>query len=357
MDRGKAAKAVGIFAAVGLVGWAFESNVSGVEGDGVRQSHLCAQVRAGAQSMPTEDARERTAQVAEEACDAGFPEAPAQTRTAVSAPSPHPTSADQSANPVAKAQRRYVEQALARLPRDGPVTVGGVTLPSGSRRQGFWSTDAPTRDAVALADRLARAFPKTGLWPMLWDWEDTPDSYVYPASPATADGIDPRAALDRSWRASHDGNDGIDGIDHLASAGAHPRFPQAPFAQLAAAGGLEAENGAAILLVPVRRPADAVAALGTAFSEEVPIEDLTAVARSWEDRFGAVPTKTGPDSLAFSVGAPPSGGGRLRALAAEQIAFAPGADVQEVTDLARALSHRAGEQYSGRDAWFFYWAD
>jgi hypothetical protein len=126
---------------------------------------------------------------------------------------------------------------------------------------------------------------------------------------------------------------------------------------LAEAGGLTAENGAAILLVPVRRPADALAALGTVETEIAPDADLTAIARSWEDRFGAVITFAGPGELAFSVGSPAKSGAQRRALAAEQIAFAPESDVADVATQARSLGHAARNQNTGRQTWFFSWPD
>jgi hypothetical protein len=143
--------------------------VTGVEGNGAAQSRSCAGVRNAATDVP-EEAREAAVQAAEEACENGFHEAPSVKRVAASAP----RRGFVTASELDAGGRRQVKAAAERLPRDGAVTVGGVKLPAGSRRLGYWATDAPTPDAVALADRLAAAFPRTGLWPVLWDWEETP---------------------------------------------------------------------------------------------------------------------------------------------------------------------------------------
>lgn len=349
MSRGTAAKAAGIIAAAGLVGWAFESNEAGVGGNGAAQARFCQGTRQVAERAPDE-LRDGVRQAAEQTCENGVNEAPPMTRVAVSAPGPDAVVGSE----LDAAGRRYVKTVTSRLPRDGVVTVGGVKLPTGSRRLGYWATDAPTQDAVALADRLAKAFPRTGLWPVLWDWEDTPDSYAYPSAPEAADGVDVRAALNRVWRSYFEGA----GLDALARGSEQPaRRPDAPFAQLAEAGGLTAENGAAILLVPVRRPADVVAALGTAETEVAPVADLTATARSWEDRFGAVVTQASPGGFSFSIGSPAKGAQRTQALAAEQIAFAPEGDTADVDEQGRALRHLARDGNTGRQAWFFGWPD
>ena len=360
MDRGTAAKAAGIVASFGLFAWGVQANVGGVDG-GAAQLRLCAQVRAGAERLPDE-ARDRARRAADQACENGFHTVPPARRIAESAPrtSPpgdvRPTAAAERAGSVARARKDlpYFATRIGRLPRDGAATVGGVALPPGSRRGAYWATDAPTTDAAALAARLAKAFPQTGLWPVLWDWEDTPDSYTdQTTKPSAADRVDARSALTRIARTYGD-----DALAALAAGSPRPERLPDPFAQLAAADGLKAENGAAILLVPVHRPADTIAALGAVQTEVAPNEDLTAVARSWEERFGAIVTKAGPSEVAFSVAAPPTDRGQAQLLAAEQIAFSPEGDLGEVADLARAVRRGApGEEMTGREAWFFGWPD
>jgi hypothetical protein len=371
VDRGLAAKAAGLVAAAGLIGWAFESNVAGIEGNGAAQGQICAQVHAEAESMP-EAVRAEAHRQARAACEAGFGEGPDSTLTVNSAPAPArakgPAAEAEQGDPadVAPEDRATVPppaeaplraRRLGRLPRDGRAVVAGVRLPQGSRRHGYWATNAPAREAVTIADRLARAFPKTGLWPVLWAWEETPDDYAVPESPAGADDVDVRAALARVWaRYRTDGT----AFGALAHGSAGPvSTPRQPFAQLAGAGGLEASDGAAVLLVAVRRPADAVAAIGAVQSEVAPVADLTAVARSWEDRFGAVLVALSPTTMTFSVGSPPDDEDQVRALAAEQIAFAPEGDTAEVDEQAAALARdgAGGGDATSRDVWFFGWPD
>jgi hypothetical protein len=73
----------------------------------------------------------------------------------------------------------YIAGAAGSLPFNGSPRVGGVRLPPGHRAgDGLpeWETDAAPSDAIDLAARLADAFPRTGLWPVLWSFPDEPTS-------------------------------------------------------------------------------------------------------------------------------------------------------------------------------------
>jgi Domain of unknown function (DUF4253) len=79
-------------------------------------------------------------------------------------------------------------------------------------------------------------------------------------------------------------------------------------------------------LVPVSRPADVPAAVGWcgAAGSWQPWDDvaaLSAVLRSWEDRFGAVLVKMGRATLDLAVAAPPWERSECIAIAAEHYAF------------------------------------
>src|SRR5262249_8345798 len=78
-------------------------------------------------------------------------------------------------------------------------------------------------------------------------------------------------------------------------------------------------------LIPVTRPADAVTAIGwtgprNCSNDAAP---LSAVPRSWEDRFGAYVVGIGFDTLAVAVERPPESEAAALAVAAEHFAFCP----------------------------------
>ena len=75
-------------------------------------------------------------------------------------------------------------------------------------------------------------------------------------------------------------------------------------------------------LVPVSRPADVPAAVGWAGAgEEWDAATVSAVLRSWEDRFGAVLVRMGRATLELAVAAPPWERTECLAIAAEHYAF------------------------------------
>jgi Domain of unknown function (DUF4253) len=74
-------------------------------------------------------------------------------------------------------------------------------------------------------------------------------------------------------------------------------------------------------LVPVTRPADVPAAVGWAGAEGWDAATVSAVLRSWEDRFGAVLVRVGRATLELSVAAPPWERTECQAIAAEHYAF------------------------------------
>lgn len=98
----------------------------------------------------------------------------------------------------------------------------------------------------------------------------------------------------------------------------------APRAEAASLGALLSSVSQVRLgLVAVDRPADVPAGLGwNGMLNQTPdVGALSAVLRSWEDRFGAVLVALGFDSLTLSVAAPPTTPARALALAAEHRAF------------------------------------
>ena len=130
-----------------------------------------------------------------------------------------------------------------------------------------------------------------------------------------------------------------------------------PFRELAASRTLESTAaGRCCRWSPVNRPAEAITMLGFIYSEVGSDPDLTAVARSWEQRFAAVVTTIGPGTLGLAVGRPPGDADQALALAAEQDAFAPEQRRRRRPTLAQAL-RADGPGDRARGFWAFGWPD
>ncbi len=107
-----------------------------------------------------------------------------------------------------------------------------------------------------------------------------------------------------------------------------------------------------LALVPVERGADALTALGWsgAANHVSRTAGLSAMLRSWEERFGARILRLGPDRLDVSVAAPPHEGAHAAAVAAEHWTFCPDRVLQD----ADGISEYATE-IRGRRTWSFWW--
>jgi len=107
-----------------------------------------------------------------------------------------------------------------------------------------------------------------------------------------------------------------------------------------------------LALVPVTRPADAVAALGWTgainYGEDVAM--LSAVLRSWEDRFGARLVMLFRSTLWLSVAAPPRTERACLAVAAEHFSFCPDVDGEDPRPLAEYAATLRGCRW-----WRFWW--
>jgi hypothetical protein len=248
------------------------------------------------------------------------------------------------------------------LPPDGASEVGGIELPGGRRYRSnldehrevvAWITGEVPDDPLTLWSRLAVRFPETGLWPLLLEGEDqaAPDLLHDPGWQRAA-GRDPEPLLAEWWR----GSVSDDAPDVVAPYGR--RFPGlAPASRArrrdkAAATAVEALEGiAGLALVAVERPADALGAVGFtgAVNYDFAGGELSAVLRSWEDRFDAILVAIGLDTAVVAVRRPPEGDAALR-VAAEQFAFCPDL-VWQGSDTLRAL----GRGVDGATAWSFWW--
>jgi hypothetical protein len=199
----------------------------------------------------------------------------------------------------------------------------------------LWLTDRPVTDPALLWWALAEQFPTTGLWPLMlhclegesgrpWDVGE-----FYPASEADVDALDARQVLETGW------HDGVVPIENPWPAGTGPLAPfGSSFPGLASPGPgtdvlpvvLPSGGRARIGLVGCRRPADAVALIGWTGALNVrPATEVSAVLRSWEDRFGAVLVGLGFATMTLLVTRPPTENSDAFHLAAEVAAFCPDA--------------------------------
>ncbi|WP_019852949.1 DUF4253 domain-containing protein [Actinopolyspora mortivallis] len=105
-------------------------------------------------------------------------------------------------------------------------------------------------------------------------------------------------------------------------------------------------------LVPVRRGADVLTVLGWsgATNHVSRCAGLSAMLRSWEDRFGVRVLRLGPDRLDLSVAAPPIRGEHAAAVAAEHWTFAPDRVMQDTGSISAYA-----EEIRGRRQWTFWW--
>jgi hypothetical protein len=87
---------------------------------------------------------------------------------------------------------------------------------------------------------------------------------------------------------------------------------------------------ARLMIVPCNRPADCIALIG-GLAVEVDGAEISAVIRSWEERFGAVLVAVEPSLATLAITAPPRAPGQALAAAVEQLAFCPPETVQPGT--------------------------
>jgi hypothetical protein len=176
----------------------------------------------------------------------------------------------------------------------------------------MWETATATPDAVLLASRLALAFSRTGLWPVLWGFADEPASYMDNGGNVAAIARQPVAQLlSRLWQDARRGDSNRPPFQGPFP-GVAPRAPQGPpsnpfalfYANRHAMMGDDL-GPYRLLLIPCRRPADALTAVDFHLITSMPLEDISTVLRSWEDRFAAHLVLMGSSAVILSVGSPP----------------------------------------------------
>ena len=269
-----------------------------------------------------------------------------------------------------------------RLPDEGPVQIGSVSLPAGVHIvSGYgtaelpvaWATTEPVRDAGWVWAALSQAHAQSGLVPFVlsgigggtqrpWDSREFRD----PDDVTELDQLDAAAVLQEEWdgRTVEAGGEDEEYVDEDSAqylAEELAPFSPRPFPGLApaedhqlSAGELEqvlaALSPARVGLVPSSRPADALPTLGwnTAMTTAL---DLAAVLRSWEDRFGARLLRVGFAEISVLAQRPPQTVESAQRLAAEQWAFCDECAGQGLRDIPRISA-----SLMSSPIWTFWWA-
>lgn len=206
-------------------------------------------------------------------------------------------------------------------------------LPPGRQLGPIWVTDHPL-DQADIYPRCVADFDRSGLWPVLIPqdgrFSDSGEDWIVDrgfGSPAVerARSADPAEVLGDLWaepccqgRCLDPYGAEFPGLSRKSPARADPGAAASATGAL-----LSSISQVRLGLVAVDRAADVPAVLGWtgAVNRTADVGALSAVLRSWEDRFGAVLVALGFDSLTLSVAAPPTTPARALALAAEHRAF------------------------------------
>jgi hypothetical protein len=246
---------------------------------------------------------------------------------------------------------------------------GRLVAPQGSEpgtAPAYWLSDEPVNPDLWV--RLRQAHAGSGLWPVLADrWPGDPPQplvagMVSPQLVADIDRQNPGEVLAAWWREWIEDGESDDEYDSRelepfgrvwpGLAPSDNRVGQAPD-EFADQFVRDHDDGTSqMLLVPAARSADVVTALGC----PVPVnhtEDLTqlsAVLRSWEDRFGARVIQLSFDTLVLAVAAPPASAEHAEQVGAEHLAFCPDNIIQGPGTI-RAYA----AEVRGKDLWSFWW--
>lgn len=258
------------------------------------------------------------------------------------------------------------EAVSAELPPGEILTDQSIRASEGNPTALCWISDDPP--APRLIANLRAEHSRTGLWPLLL----CDDTEVY--GDRCTVGVVPPEPQDHigMWRAEDVMERIWDGLcqadDQLGPA--YDLELLAPFEHAcpstARPGNLLADpdilanqqiprfvdDETRLALVPVRRGADVLPVLGWsgAANHVSRTAGLSALLRSWEDRFGARVLRLGPDRLDVSVAAPPHDSAHAAAVAAEHWTFCPDRVLQD----SGSISAHANE-IRGRRSWSFWW--
>lgn len=196
----------------------------------------------------------------------------------------------------------------------------------------MWISDAVVPDAASAWCAAAERFADTGLWPLrlhsLYDDSGRPWSQgeLEPVTRSAVEAIDVRDVLARGWRDClvPIRNPWPPGTGPLAPFGSDfpglaPTQPESSTTRAGLTGG-----AARLGVVSCERPADAVALAGwTGAINVLGTAQVSAVLRSWEDRFGVVLVGLAFATITVLVTRPPATHEDALRVAAEIAAFCP----------------------------------
>ena len=220
--------------------------------------------------------------------------------------------------------------AADTLPEEGELRLGAVMLPPGRRivpQEGpgepvAWVTTQPVPDPGRVWSALSDAHLETGLVPIvLTDGEKDEDFFFSaPADLAELDHLDAASVLGISLAPPEVGK--LSMAEHQQILGSLPPAP--------------------IGLVPARRPADVLPAVGWRTIDRFPTSlPIAAVLRSWEARFGARLLDVGPGAqIRLLVERPPRSTEAAQRVAAEHFAFCDecaGQGLHDIPGIAASL--------------------
>ncbi|MFI9011575.1 DUF4253 domain-containing protein [Actinosynnema sp. NPDC053489] len=257
-----------------------------------------------------------------------------------------------------------------------PLPPGRAVVPEEGdpERPAFWLSDAPA--PAGLWTRLRAEHTRSGLWPVLLDsLDDEDEEYrpwgngeVLPDEMSSPGEHDP-AALLADWWAASTGEDPEDeltpaeraaitapfgrtwpGLAPTPAVGADPERIADGLAEQLVAGHPSIRLG----LVAAERGADVPTVVGWTgpTNHTGDTAEVSAVLRSWEDRFGARVVGLGFSTLVLSVAAPPTTRESAMAVAAEHFAFCPDNVWQgEPPNTLAAYADRLVNDHS----WTFWW--
>jgi hypothetical protein len=270
-----------------------------------------------------------------------------------------------------------------RLPPElAGVLPPGRFLPDGSPT--MWQSDEPVADVLDLWDRCERSAAATGIWPVV------SGLFLYgPICPqrlrklADIGAVDVESELEATWRALRASQakgfdptgypEDLDDVEELIESGREnwehgwPPYEEWPGLAPAAPGsGPDAAEvhrqvltyilrpigphpgGGHLALVRAERPADIPAVM--AWDAEAPHEFLSALLRSWEDRFGARVVGFEGATIHVSVARPPATAAGAGFVAMEHMLL--GDDNHPPGDLNFA---DYAESLVGERHWSFWW--